>query len=128
MVFVAHRASIVSGTVAERIKLWPFLILRHRPDRLHVPDSGSWKWGAGWLDGMGFHDFAGSTHGSLRRRLGRTDRCHHPRGTQGQVLADGRVMPMVGSNIPLATLGTFILWLGWFGFQRRFATCDGHDQ
>ncbi|WP_299727734.1 ammonium transporter [uncultured Tateyamaria sp.] len=116
LVFVAATASIVSGAVAERIKLWPFLIFVIVLTGFMYPISGSWKWGAGWLDAAGFQDFAGSTvvHSVggwaalagiivLGPRLGK--------------YKDGRVNPMPGSNLALATLGTFILWLGWFGFN-----------
>ncbi|WP_299607524.1 ammonium transporter [uncultured Tateyamaria sp.] len=116
LVFVAATASIVSGALAERIKLWPFLIFVVVLTGFMYPISGSWKWGAGWLDAAGFQDFAGSTvvHSVggwaalagaivLGPRLGK--------------YKDGRVNPMPGSNLALATLGTFILWLGWFGFN-----------
>lgn len=117
MVFVATAASIVSGTLAERIKLWPFLIFTVLLTGFIYPIAGSWQWGEGWLSEMGFSDFAGSTlvHSVggwaalagavlLGARTGKYD-------------ASGRVTPMPGSSIPLATLGTFILWLGWFGFN-----------
>ncbi len=116
LVFVAATASIVSGALAERIKLWPFLIFVVVLTGLMYPISGSWQWGGGWLSEMGFSDFAGSTvvHSVggwaalagaivLGPRLGK--------------YKDGRVNPMPGSNLALATLGTFILWLGWFGFN-----------
>lgn len=116
LVFVAATASIVSGALAERIKLWPFLAFVVLLTGVLYPISGSWKWGGGWLDAMGFQDFAGSTvvHSVggwaalagaiiLGPRLGK--------------YKDGRVNPMPGSNLALATLGTFILWLGWFGFN-----------
>ena len=117
MVFVATAASIVSGTVAERIKLWPFLIFVVFLTGFIYPIAGSWKWGAGWLDGMGFQDFAGSTlvHsvGGWAALVGALILG----ARKGKYTADGKVVPMVGSNIPLATLGMFILWLGWFGFN-----------
>ncbi|MEM6276489.1 MAG: ammonium transporter [Pseudomonadota bacterium] len=116
LVFVAATASIVSGALAERIKLWPFLIFVVILTGLMYPISGSWQWGGGWLSEMGFSDFAGSTvvHSVggwaalagaivLGPRLGK--------------YKDGKVQPMPGSNLALATLGTFILWLGWFGFN-----------
>ena len=116
LVFVAATASIVSGALAERIKLWPFLIFVIVLTGFMYPISGSWKWGGGWLDAAGFSDFAGSTvvHSVggwaalagaiiLGPRLGK--------------YKDGRINPMPGSNLALATLGTFILWLGWFGFN-----------
>ncbi len=116
LMFCAATASIVSGTVAERIKLWPFLIFVILLTSVIYPVQASWKWGAGFLDEMGFLDFAGSTvvHSVggwaaltgaiiLGPRLGK--------------YKDGKVNPMPGSNLALATLGTFILWLGWFGFN-----------
>lgn len=116
MVFVATAASIVSGTVAERIKIWPFLIFVVVLTGFIYPIAGSWKWGAGWLDGMGFLDFAGST---LVHSVGGWAALTGAiiLGARSGKYVDGKVMPMVGSNIPLATLGTFILWLGWFGFN-----------
>ncbi|MDE0697790.1 MAG: ammonium transporter [Boseongicola sp.] len=116
LMFCATTASIVSGTLAERIKLWPFLIFVVALTGLIYPIGASWQWGGGWLSEAGFSDFAGSTlvHSAggfaalagaivLGPRLGK--------------YRDGRVNPMPGSNLALATLGTFILWLGWFGFN-----------
>ncbi|WP_377191603.1 ammonium transporter [Ruegeria meonggei] len=116
LVFVAATASIVSGAVAERIKLWPFLVFVIVLTGVMYPISGSWQWGGGWLSEAGFSDFAGSTivHSVggwaalagaliLGPRIGK--------------YKDGKVHPMPGSNLALATLGTFILWLGWFGFN-----------
>ena len=117
MVFVAATASIVSGTLAERIKLWPFLIFVVVLTGVIYPIQGSWTWGAGWLSDMGFSDFAGSTivHsvGGWAALAGAI--ILGPR--LGKYSADGRVNPMPGANLPLATLGTFILWMGWFGFN-----------
>ncbi|MEM0978027.1 MAG: ammonium transporter [Pseudomonadota bacterium] len=116
MMFCAATASIVSGAVAERIKLWPFLIFVIVLTGVIYPLQGSWKWGGGFLDEAGFLDFAGSTvvHSVggwaalvgviiLGPRIGK--------------YKDGAVVPIMGSNLPLATLGVFILWLGWFGFN-----------
>ena len=117
MVFVATAASIVSGTLAERIKLWPFLIFTVFLTGLVYPIQASWVWGKGYLDAAwSFSDFAGSTlvHSTggwaalagaimLGPRRGRFEGQH--------------AVPMPGSNLPLATLGVFILWLGWFGFN-----------
>ncbi len=116
LMFCATTASIVSGTLAERIKLWPFLIFVIVLTALIYPIQASWKWGGGFLDNAGFLDFAGSTvvHSVggwaalagaiiLGPRIGK--------------YKDGRTVPMPGSNLALATLGTFILWLGWFGFN-----------
>lgn len=117
MVFVATAASIVSGTVAERIKLWPFLIFVAFLTAFIYPIQGAWSWGQGWLNTLGFSDFAGSTivHsvGGWAALTGAI--ILGPR--QGKYGADGRVHPMPGANMPLATLGTFILWMGWFGFN-----------
>jgi len=117
MVFVATAASIVSGTLAERIKLWPFLIFVIVLTTFIYPIQGSWTWGGGWLAEKGFSDFAGSTivhsvggWAALTGALILGSR-------KGKYGPDGRVNPMPGANLPLATLGTFILWLGWFGFN-----------
>ena len=117
MVFCATTASIVSGTLAERIKIVPFFIFVTVLTAIIYPVVVSWEWGSGYLDTVwGFSDFAGSTlvHSTggwaalvgaiiLGPRLGR--------------YADGKIAVFPGTNIPLATLGTFILWLGWFGFN-----------
>ncbi|MDO7730110.1 MAG: ammonium transporter, partial [Loktanella sp.] len=116
LMFCGATASIVSGTLAERIKLWPFLGFVVLLTGVIYPVEASWQWGGGWLSAMGFSDFAGSTlvHAAggfaalagvliLGPRIGK--------------YKDGRVVPMPGSNLALATLGTFILWLGWFGFN-----------
>ena len=122
LMFCATTASIVSGTLAERIKLWPFLIFVIILTALIYPIQASWKWGGGFLapdiEGVtDFLDFAGSTvvHSVggwaaltgaiiLGPRLGKYNK-------------EGRTVPIPGSNLTLATLGTFILWLGWFGFN-----------
>ncbi len=117
MAFVAATASIVSGTVAERIKFWPFIIFILILTGIIYPISGSWKWGAGFLDAAGFNDFAGSTIVHSVGGWAALTGAIILGSRKGKYSADGRVMPMVGSNIPLATLGTFILWLGWFGFN-----------
>ena len=116
MVFCATTVSIVSGTVAERIKVWSFFIFAALLAGIIYPIEMGWQWGGGWLASMGFSDFAGSTlvHAAggaaalagaiiIGPRLGR--------------FKDGKAVPMAASSIPLATLGTFILWLGWFGFN-----------
>ena len=117
LVFVAATASIVSGALAERIKLWPFLAFVVVLTGIMYPISGSWQWGGGWLSEAGFSDFAGSTvvHsvGGWAALAGAI--VLGPRiGKYGK---DGKVIPIPGSNLALATLGTFILWLGWFGFN-----------
>lgn len=116
LMFCAATASIVSGALAERIKLWPFLAFVIVLTAVIYPIQASWKWGGGFLDAMGFLDFAGSTvvHSVggwaaltgaiiLGPRLGK--------------YKNGKVNPFPGSNLTLATLGAFILWLGWFGFN-----------
>jgi len=117
LVFVAATASIVSGALAERIKLWPFLAFVVVLTGVFYPISGSWQWGGGWLSEAGFSDFAGSTvvHsvGGWAALAGAI--VLGPR--LGKYGKDGKVNPIPGSNLALATLGTFILWLGWFGFN-----------
>lgn len=114
--FAATAATIVSGAVAERVKLGSFLLFSTLFVAIAYPITGSWKWGYGWLNTLGFYDFAGSTlvhsvggWGALAGvivlgpRLGR--------------YKDGRVQPMLGHSMPLAVIGVFLLWLGWFGFN-----------
>lgn len=117
MVFVATAASIVSGTVAERIKLWPFLIFTVVLTSIIYPIQGSWTWGGGWLTEMGFADFAGS---SIVHSVGGWAALTGAiilGARKGKYGPDGQVHPIPGANMPLATAGTFILWLGWFGFN-----------
>ncbi len=117
MVFVATAASIVSGTLAERIKLWPFIIFVIILSAIIYPIQGSWQWGGGWLSEAGFSDFAGSTlvHsvGGWAALVGAL----FLGARKGRFGEDGSSTPLPGSSMPLATLGTFILWLGWFGFN-----------
>ena len=117
LMFCAATASIVSGALAERIKLWPFLIFTVVLTGVIYPLQASWKWGGGFLDAMGFLDFAGSTvvhsvggWAALAGALILGPRI-------GKYTKDGRTVPFMASNLPLATLGTFILWMGWFGFN-----------
>ncbi|MGR3761629.1 ammonium transporter [Roseobacteraceae bacterium NS-SX3] len=116
LMFCATTASIVSGTLAERIKLWPFLIFTIVLTAVIYPLQASWKWGGGFLDSMGFLDFAGSTvvHsvGGWAALTGALIL-----GPRVGKYKDGKTIPIPGSNLALATLGTFILWLGWFGFN-----------
>jgi len=116
LVFVAATASIVSGAVAERIKLWPFLIFVVVLTGILYPISGSWQWGGGWLSEAGFSDFAGSTVVHSVGGWAALAGCLILGPRIGKY-KDGKVHPMPGSNLALATLGTFILWLGWFGFN-----------
>ena len=117
MVFVAAAASIVSGAVAERVKLISFLIFSAVLTGFIYPIQGSWSWGQGYLYQIGFLDFAGSTivHsvGGWAALMG----VLIIGARHGKYGKDGRVNPMPGSNLPLATLGTFVLWFGWFGFN-----------
>ncbi|MFT4571621.1 MAG: Amt family ammonium transporter [Hyphomicrobiaceae bacterium] len=115
--FAATCATIVSGAVAERVKLSSFMLFTIPFVALVYPVLGSWKWGGGWLDAMGFYDFAGSTlvHSVggwaalagamlLGPRLGKYSKA-------------GRIQAIPGSSMPMATIGVFLLWLGWFGFN-----------
>jgi Amt family ammonium transporter len=117
MVFVATAASIVSGTVAERIKFWPFMIFVVILTGIIYPIQGSWTWGGGWLAEMGFSDFAGSTIVHSVGGWAALTGAIILGARKGKYGSDGSVNPMPGANLPLATLGTFILWLGWFGFN-----------
>jgi Amt family ammonium transporter len=116
MVFCATTASIVSGTIAERVKLWPFLIFVAILTGILYPITGSWQWGKGWLYEMGFSDFAGSTLVHSVGGWAALTGALIIGARKGKFTKDG-VHPMPGSSMPLATLGTFILWLGWFGFN-----------
>lgn len=117
MVFVATTISIVSGAVAERMKIWSFLMFAVLLTGFFYPITGAWKWGGGWLDAMGFQDFAGSTivHsvGGWAALIGIA--ILGPR--QGRFDESGRPVAMLPSSITLVGLGVFILWLGWFGFN-----------
>ncbi len=120
MVFCATTVSIVSGTLAERIKLWPFFLFAAILSGILYPIVMGWQWGGGWLASIGFSDFAGSTlvHSTggsaalagailLGPRLGRFTKSGTP----------APLKPFAASSIPLVTLGVFVLWLGWFGFN-----------
>ena len=117
MVFCATTASIVSGTLAERIKLWPFLIFTIVLTGFLYPITGMWQWGGGWLAAAGFSDFAGSTLVHSVGGWAALAGAIFLGARKGRYGANGSVTPMPGSSIPLATLGMFILWLGWFGFN-----------
>jgi Amt family ammonium transporter len=120
MVFCATTVSIVSGTMAERIKLWPFFVFAAVLSGIIYPIVMGWQWGGGWLAELGFSDFAGSTlvHSTggaaalagamiIGPRLGRFTKSGAP----------APLKPFAASSIPLVTIGVFILWLGWFGFN-----------
>jgi Amt family ammonium transporter len=117
MVFVATAASIVSGTLAERIKVWPFLIFVVVLTGVIYPIQGAWSWGGGFLAELGFSDFAGSTIVHSVGGWAALSGAIILGARKGKYGPDGRVNPLPGANLPLATLGTFILWLGWFGFN-----------
>ena len=106
----------MSGTLAERVKLWPFLAFTVVLTGVLYPIEASWQWGGGWLSELGFYDFAGSTlvhaAGGFAALAGAL-----VLGPRIGKYKEGKVIPMPGSNLALATLGTFILWLGWFGFN-----------
>ena len=117
VVFVATAMSIISGAVAERMKLWSFLLFAVVMTGAIYPYQGSWSWGGGWLSDAGFIDFAGS---------GIVHMCGAAAALAGVLLLgprngkygpNGEINPIQGSNMPLATLGMFILWFGWFGFN-----------
>ncbi|MEH6524742.1 MAG: ammonium transporter [Sneathiella sp.] len=117
MVFVATAASIVSGALAERVKLWSFLAFVVLLTAIIYPIQGSWVWGGGWLAEMGFSDYAGSTLVHSVGGWAALSGAIILGARKGKYAADGRVQPIPGANLPLATLGTFVLWLGWFGFN-----------
>ena len=117
MVFCGAACSIVSGCVAERIKLWSFLLFCAILCGLIYPIQGSWGWGGGWLSEMGFSDYAGSTIVHSVGGWAALTGAIILGARKGKYGKDGRINPMPGSNIPLATLGTFILWMGWYGFN-----------
>jgi len=119
MVFCATTASIVSGTMAERVKLWPFFLFTAILTGIIYPIQMGWVWGGGWLAEKGFSDFAGSTL---------VHSCGGSAALAGVILLGSRLgrfkngyikpmKPFAASSIPLATLGVFILWMGWFGFN-----------
>lgn len=119
MVFVATAASVVSGTIAERMKLWPFMIFVFVLTTIIYPLQGHWTWGGSELGGIiaGFSDFAGSTIVHSVGGWAALAGAILLGARKGKFGKDGSVKPIPGSNLPLATLGTFILWLGWFGFN-----------
>ena len=114
--FAATAATIVSGAVAERIKLSSFLVFSTIFVAIAYPITGSWKWGYGWLNTLGFYDFAGSTlvhsvggWGALAGAI--------VLGARTGKFVGGQVRPILGHSMPLVTIGVFLLWLGWFGFN-----------
>ena len=117
VVFVATAMSIVSGAVAERMKLWAFLVFAVVMTGFIYPLQGYWKWGGGFLDELGFLDFAGSGVVHLCGATAAFAGVLLLGARKGKYGANGAIHPIPGCNMPLATLGTFILWLGWFGFN-----------
>jgi Amt family ammonium transporter len=117
VVFVATAMSIVSGAVAERMKLWSFLMFAAVLTGLIYPVQGFWKWGGGWLEQLGFQDYAGSGIVHLCGASAALAGVLLLGARKGKYDSQGRVHPIPGCNLPLATLGTLILWLGWFGFN-----------
>ena len=117
MVFVATAASIVSGALAERVKMWPFFLFTLILTAFIYPVVGAWTWGGGWLSSMGFQDFAGSTivHGTGGWAALAGILVVGPR--LGKFRKDGSVKQTPPSNVVVVTLGVFILWFGWFGFN-----------
>jgi len=119
VMFVATAASVISGTVAERMKLWPFLIFVIVLSGVIYPIQGHWTWGGSELGGLltGFSDFAGSTIVHSVGGWAALAAVLILGARKGKYGKDGKVRPIPGSNLTLATLGTFILWMGWFGFN-----------
>jgi Amt family ammonium transporter len=117
VVFVATAMSIVSGAVAERMKLWAFLLFAVVMTGFIYPIQGYWKWGGGFLDAKGFLDFAGSGVVHLTGASAALAGVLLLGARKGKYGKDGKINAIPGANLPLATLGTFILWLGWFGFN-----------
>ncbi len=117
VVFVATAMSIVSGAVAERMKLWVFLAFAVVMTGFIYPVQGYWKWGGGFLDGLGFLDFAGSGVVHMTGAAAALAGVLLLGARKGKYGPNGEVHAIPGANMPLATLGTFILWMGWFGFN-----------
>lgn len=126
MVFCGAACSVVSGCVAERIKFWPFMVFCIVLTGFIYPIQGSWVWGAGWLSTLGFSDYAGSTLVHSVGGWAALTGAIILGARKGKYGKDGRVNPIPGSNIPMATLGTFILWMGWFGFNGGSALALGN--
>lgn len=117
VVFVATAMSIVSGAVAERMKLWAFLAFSVVLTGFIYPLEGYWTWGGGFLSEWGFSDFAGSGIVHMAGAAAALAGVLLLGARKGKYGKNGEIHPIPGSNMPLATLGTFILWMGWFGFN-----------
>ncbi len=117
VVFVATAMSIISGAVAERMKLWAFLAFAVVMTGFIYPIQGYWSWGGGFLDALGYSDYAGSGIVHLTGGAAALAAVLVLGPRRGKYGPNGEVRPIPGANLPLATLGTFILWMGWFGFN-----------
>lgn len=117
VVFVATAMSVVSGAVAERMKLWSFLLFAVFMTSIIYPIEGYWKWGGGFLDGLGFNDFAGSGIVHMAGAAAALAGVILLGARKGKYGSNGQLNAIPGANIPLATLGTMLLWFGWFGFN-----------
>ena len=117
VVFVATAMSIISGAVAERMKLWSFFIFAVVLTGFIYPIQGYWSWGGGFLDGLGYSDYAGSGIVHMAGASAALAAVLLLGARKGKYGPDGQINPIPGANMPLATLGTFILWMGWFGFN-----------
>jgi Amt family ammonium transporter len=117
VVFVATAMSIVSGAVAERMKLWSFLVFSVVLTAVIYPVEGYWTWGGGFLSSAGFSDFAGSGIVHMAGASAAIAGVLLLGARKGKYGKNGEIHPIPGANMPLATLGTFILWMGWFGFN-----------
>lgn len=117
IVFAATCMSIVSGAVAERMKLWSFIAFAIVMTAIIYPVQGFWKWGGGFLDAAGFLDFAGSSVVHMAGAAAALAGVILLGARKGKYGANGQINAIPGANLPLATLGMFILWMGWFGFN-----------
>ncbi|MCL5042046.1 MAG: ammonium transporter [Gammaproteobacteria bacterium] len=117
LVFAGACMSIISGAVAERMKLWAFLAFAVVMTGFIYPIQGAWSWGEGWLDEIGYSDYAGSGIVHMAGAVGALAGVILLGARKGKYGANGQVNAIPGSNLPLATLGMFILWMGWFGFN-----------
>lgn len=128
VVFAATCMSIVSGAVAERMKLWAFLIFAVIMTGFIYPIQGFWKWGSGFLNEAGFLDFAGSGVVHMAGAAAALAGVLLLGARKGKYGSNGQINAIPGANLPMATLGTFILWMGWFGFnggsQLKMSTID----
>ena len=117
MLFAVTAASIISGALAERIKLWPFFIFIAVMAAVLYPIQGAWGWGGGWLSDLGFKDFAGGAHVHTAAGWAALTGAVVLGARRGRFAADGAPRSLPASSLPLATLGTMVLWLGWLGFN-----------